>query len=235
MELDQRDDTPPAGDGAAPSRPMVGWIVAVVLLVALAFVGGVAGRAVLGDMFGFSLGTERVDRSEPAVLLAVRDMAELRAASGQYHAILDIEEDVPILPSAIAGRRTLFVALGTVDAAVDLSDLDEDAVAVGDDGTSVQITLPPAQLTPPRIDPDGSYVYDRQEGLLNRIGSALAADLPDDQALYQQATDMLAEAAAESDLRERAEANTREILTSLLRSLGFTDVEIDFAADADGR
>ena len=231
----QRDAGPlaPAGGGVR-ARPVVAWVIAAGLLVLVAFLAGIAGRAVLGDLFGFSLGSETVDRSEPAVLLAVRDMAELRAASGQYHVVLDVEEDVPILPSAIAGRRTLFVALGTVDAAVDLSGLEEDGVVVSEDGTTVRLTLPPASLTPPRIDPDGSYVYDRQEGLLNRLGSVVAGDLSDDQALYQQATDMLADAAQESDLRERAEGNTRQTLGSLLRSLGFTDVTIDFTAPPAG-
>ncbi|CAN5118390.1 hypothetical protein BH23ACT9_BH23ACT9_15180 [soil metagenome] len=223
------EDTAAIRRGAPPSRFPVGRVAAILLVLALVFAAGLAGQAALGNLFGWSLGAQTVDRSQPAVLVAVRDMAELRAASGQYHVILDVEEDVPILPAAIAGRRTLFVALGTVDAAVDLSALGEDSVEVGEDGTSVRMTLPPARFTEPRIDPDGSYVYDRQQGLVDRIGALLASNLPDDQALYQQATDMLADAAAESDLRERAESNTRQVLTSLLTSLGFTDIEIEFA------
>ena len=43
----------------------------------------------------------------------------------------------------------------------------------------------------------------------------------------------LAAAAAHSDLRQRAEANTRDMLTGLARSLGVEDVEVAFAATAD--
>ncbi|HUG84008.1 MAG TPA: DUF4230 domain-containing protein, partial [Euzebya sp.] len=140
MEPDRHSGTERATGSRARSRSVVPWVLAALLLVALAFMAGVAGRAVLSDIWP-SLDSETVDRSEPAVLLAVRDMAELRAASGQYHVVLDVEEDVPILPSFIAGRRTLFVALGTVDAAVDLADLGEEGVEVSEDGTSVRITL----------------------------------------------------------------------------------------------
>jgi hypothetical protein len=229
--------TPDPGTTSAP-EPRRGRVLralaltaAAVLVVALAFTAGLVGRGLLGDVFSLP-GTETVDRSEPAVLLAVRDMAELRAASGQYHVVLDVEQDVPILPSVLAGERTLFVALGTVDAAVDLAQLSDDAIEVSEDGTGVTLTLPPAELTDPRIDPDGSYVYDRQQGLLNRLGSIVAGELSDDQALYQQATDMLAEAAGDSDLRERAEANTTEVLRTLLEGLGFTDVDVVFEPGA---
>ena len=46
-------------------------------------------------------------------------------------------------------------------------------------------------------------------------------------------TDRLTAAAAESDLRERAETNTRAMLTGLARSLGVDDVEVRFAETAD--
>lgn len=227
MTPDPAETTSAPAPRRGPRAQALVLTAAALLVIAVAFTAGLAGRALLGDVFSLP-GTETVDRSQPAVLLAVRDMAELRAASGQYHVVLDIEQDVPILPAVIAGERTLFVALGTVDAAIDLAGLDEDAVEVSDDGTGVVLTLPPAQLTDPRIDPDGSYVYDRQQGLLNRLGSVVAGDLSDDQALYQQATDMLADAAEDSDLRERAEANTTEVLRTLLQGLGFTDVEVLF-------
>ncbi len=212
--------------GRAGRRLLLG-LIAVGIVIA-AFVAGLVGRGVLGGVFGLP-GAEVIDRSQPAVLLAIRDIAELRAASGEFSVILDVEDDVPFIPSSLVGGRTLFVAQGTVDAAVDLSQLGADGVEVGPDGTSVRITLPPAQLTAPRIDPDGSYVYDREEGLLNRLGGVLTGNDTDDQPLYQQAVAMLADAAAASDLQDRAEANTEQVLGSLLESLGFDRVTIEYA------
>ncbi len=47
------------------------------------------------------------------------------------------------------------------------------------------------------------------------------------------AEDRLTAAAAESDLRERAETNTRAMLTGLAESLGVDEVEVRFDATAD--
>lgn len=215
-----------------PRRGLGAGIAAVVALACLVL--GVLGGVLLRGAFGNPFATEQIDRSEPAVLLALRDLAEFRAASGQYHVIVDVEEDVGILPSFLAGERTLYVGMGTVDAAVDLGDMGSERVQVdpGADGQggTVRISLPPAVLTPPRLDPDGSYVYSQQRGLVDRIDDALSSHPEGEQALQQQATAMLAEAAEESDLRERAEANTQAMLEALMESLGFDGVEITFDA-----
>jgi hypothetical protein len=46
--------------------------------------------------------------------------------------------------------------------------------------------------------------------------------------LYRLARDKMQAAAAESDLRARAEQNTRAMLESMLRSLGYTQVTVTF-------
>ena len=219
----------------APRARRGGVAVIAVALVALAClaVGVVAGFAVRGGLRN-PFTVEQVDRSEPAVLLALQDLSEYRAASGQYHVIVDVEQDVGMLPSFLAGERTLYVGLGTVDAAVDLGELGPDRVQVvpGPDGTpgSVRITLPPAELTPPRLDPDGSYVYSQSRGLVDRIEDALSSAPEGEQELQRQAVAMLEDAAEDSDLRDRAEANTRAMLEALLESLGFDRVDVTFDA-----
>ena len=55
----------------------------------------------------------------------------------------------------------------------------------------------------------------------------------DDGELYALAEDRLAAAAARSDLRERAETNTRTMLTGLARSLGVDEVDVSFAETDD--
>jgi hypothetical protein len=204
-------------------------VVAALALAAALLAGQVRDLGADLDAARRAVTPQVVDRSRPPVLESVRDLAELRAASGDYQVVLDVETDVRFVPSAIAGERTIFVASGTVDAAVDLSQLGEDAVEVAPDG-SVVLTLPPVELTAPRLDPDGTYVFDRERGLLDRVGDAVGDDLPDDQALYQQAEQALADAAADSDLADRAEANAAEVLRTLLEGLGYDDVEVRFEA-----
>jgi len=81
-----------------------------------------------------------------------------------------------------------------------------------------------------RLDLDRSYVYDRDRGAIDRVTDLLDNDPGDDSELYALAEQKLATAARDgSGLLARAEENTRAMLTSLLRSLGFTRVEIRFA------
>jgi hypothetical protein len=147
--------------------------------------------------------------------------------------VVDVEEDARLLPSFIKGERTLFVAAGSVDAAVDFRGLsrDPDAVQVSDDRRSVKLTLPAPKLLEPRLDPDHTRVYDRDRGVLDRVEDALSDRPGDEQPLYQLADKKLAAAAAgDPKLLQTAERNTRSMLEGLLRGLGFEKVEIEFRA-----
>ena len=199
------------------------------LLIVLSLVGGFMWlRGVLPD-FENPFAAETVDRTQPAVLQSIQDIGEYRAASANYELLVDLEEDTD-LPAAILGERTLFVAVGSVDAGVDLRTLGPDAVEVSDDGAGVTITLPPAEIYDAQLDQSRSDVFERNEGILNRIGNVFSGD--DD--YYREVTlvaeERLDEAArANGDLAERAEENTATMLESLLRSLGYEQVEIRFA------
>jgi len=101
---------------------------------------------------------------------------------------------------------------------------------VSDDRTAVTITLPAAQLTEARLDQERSRVYDRDRGVLDRIGEALSDDGgADQQALYVLAEQKLREAAAaDPALLERAEDNTRAMLEGMMRGLGFERISVRF-------
>lgn len=221
-EATERRDT----GGTAPRRSF-GWLAALALVVLLV----VLGMAVLPRMLPSlpnPFGVERVDRSGPAVLQALEDLSEYHAATGRFQVILDVEDDASFLPSALRGERTLFIAAGSVDAVVDFDAVGPDAVELSEDRTRATISLPPARLAEPHIDPERSYVYERQRGLLDRVGSLFSDEPTSDRELYLLAEERLAEAAAETDLTDAAERNTSAMLTALLGSLGFTDVDVRF-------
>lgn len=171
---------------------------------------------------------ETIDRTGPAVLKSIRDIGEYRAASGDFEVIVDLEQDTT-LPDELLGERTLFVAAGSVDAGVNLGAVDEEAVEVSDDRRSATITLPPARLFEPEVDQSRSYVYERDRGLFNRIGDFFSDGGESQREVTLLAEQKLREAAQRgAGLVPRAEENTREMLTSLLTALGFTEVEIRF-------
>jgi hypothetical protein len=172
-----------------------------------------------------------VDRSTTPLLLALDDLHEYHAATGTFQVVIDQERDTPWVPSVISGERTQLLATGTVDAYVDFASLDSGRVQLSADGQSATITLPAPELGDPSVDPANSRVLDRDRGIVQRIGDAVENDTTDDTALYRSAERRLAGAAAASDLRDRAEDNTREMLTGLARSLGVRHVTVTFAAD----
>lgn len=171
-----------------------------------------------------------IDRSGPAVLKAITDLGQFRAASGYYELVVDVEKDVKPVPSFLAGERVLFIAAGTVEVGVDLRGLGNGAVVVNSDRTTATITLPKPTLSAPTLDLERSHIYDQRRGLINRIKDAVGDNANDQQQLYALATSHLAEAAAKTgELTTRGETNTRSMLEGLLRSLGFTSVTINFA------
>jgi hypothetical protein len=212
-----------------PGR-MPGWakVVSAVVLVLIVFFAGIRLSVLPGlkDLFG----TETTDRSGPALLESIQDISRYDAASGNFQVVVDLEKDAKFLPDAIRGTRTLYVGAGTVDAYVDLGKVGENDVTVNDDRTSATLKLPHAALGTPSLDPDRSYAVSKQRGLLDRIGDLFSDNPNGEQAVQKLASKHIGEAAKESELTERAETNTTEMLEGLLHSLGFKEVEVSYGA-----
>ncbi len=219
----------PPGWPPPPQRRSRVRLVAAILLVLVLFVAvaGLSGLR-LWSSFPNPFATRQVDRSQPVLLKAIEDLAVYKAASGNFQVVVDLEESSRGIPLLIKGQRTLFVAGGSVDAEVDFSGLKGDAIKVSPDGQRVEITLPRARLTPARVDPDQSRVFSRERGLLDRLGSVLSDNPTSERELYRLAQAKMQAAAAQSDLVTRAEQNTRAMLVTMLRSLGYREVTVTF-------
>ena len=215
---------PPRRPDRLPTGPVA---LGLVLLFTILVVGWV--KDIVPD-FANPFSEETVDRTSPAVLKSIENLRDFRAATGHFEVIVDVEQDQRFVPAKIKGERVLFVAIGSVDAGVDFTGLEDGAVEVSDDGKSVTLELPPATFREPELDLERSYVYDRDRGAIDRIQSLFGDDDGVEQELYPLAEEKLADAARTgSGLLARAERNTRLMLEGLLRSLGFTSVEVRFS------
>jgi Protein of unknown function (DUF4230) len=224
----------PPGPGQPPGWPppgrrsrvrlVAGIVLALVLFVAVSGLSGLR----LWPSFPNPFATRQVDRSQPVLLKAIEDLAVYKAASGHFQVVVDLEESSRGIPLLIKGQRTLFVAGGSVDAEVDFSGLKAGAIKVSPDGKRVDITLPRARLTTATVDPEQSRVFSRERGLLDRLGSVLSDNPTSERELYRLAGAKMQAAAVESDLKARAEQNTRSMLQSMLRSLGYGEVTVTF-------
>ena len=207
-----------------PTGPVA---LGLVLLFGFLVVGWV--KDIVPD-FANPFGEETVDRSGPAVLRSIESLRDFRAASGHFEVIVDVERDTRFVPAKLKGERVLFVAIGSVDAGVDFTGLEDGAVEVSSDRKSVSLELPPATFREPELDLERSYVYDRDRGAIDRLQSLFGEGQSLERDLYPLAEEKLAEAARDgSGLLARAERNTRLMLVGLLRSLGFTRVEVRFS------
>jgi Protein of unknown function (DUF4230) len=218
---------PPAGGRPGrrlPLRLLAGLLLGLAVLLLAVTLAGLRLWPSLPNPFA----SREVDRSQPVLLKTIEDLRIHKAASGNFQVLVDLEESSTGIPLLIKGERTLFVAAGNVDAEVDFSAIDKGAIKVSEDRRTAQITLPRAHLTKAHVDPDRSYVFSRKRGLLDRLGSVLSDNPTSERQLYQLAEDKLEQAAAESGLVERAEQNTRAMLESMLRSLGYTDITVTF-------
>lgn len=204
----------------------------VAVVGALALVAAFVVRGLVGWP-SLPFGSDEVDRSTPALLTSLADLEEYHAATGSFQVVVDLEQDTRWVPSLISGERTTFLATGSVDAVVDFTGLDGTAVQASDDGRSVTFSLPAARLDEADVDLENSRVLSRERGVLDRVGGMFSDNPTSEREVASLAEDKLDAAAAGSDLREQAEENTRDMLTGLAHSLGYTDVVVRFDA-ADG-
>jgi Protein of unknown function (DUF4230) len=203
-------------------------------LVAVVAAAAIALWLLVSLIAGWSLNpfsTETKDRSQPVLLRSLESLSDYRAATANMQEIVDIEEDVNLVPSFIAGEQALLVAAGTVEAGVDFGALRErGSVKVSDDRRGVEIVLPAATLSEARVDLERSRIVDTDRGLVNRVGDAFSDDTNEERELLLLAQRKIEEAARRNpELLRLAERNTRAMLTGMLRGLGFERITIRFA------
>jgi hypothetical protein len=193
-------------------------VAAAAVVVVVNLLGG------FGDFIGNPFRSERRERVDPAVLTALRDADELRAATAELEVIVEVEDDTRFLPDVLSGQQATFLAVGTVDATVDLGAA---VVKRSNDGALV-IRLPAPTIDGVHVDSERSRVLDRDRGLFDRVGDVFTDDPDDDRDLYLLAEDQLRRAAGQGDLLDAAETSARRTVVNLLAGAGATDLRVVF-------
>ena len=218
-------------DMSAWRKRIVMVAVAVVVLVGLALVGSAVH---LLPQLRNPFASTTQERSGPVLLQSISQLSRYEASSGSFQVVVDISTTNSILPSFLAGSDTMFIGVGQDSAFVDFSHLKGNAVQVSEDRLSATITLGHAQLEPATLDVHDSYVYAQQQGLFTRVNEFLSGNPNSQQALYELAQKQIQAAAGKSQLIAEAEKNTRTMLVSLLQSLGFKNITVNFTEGATG-
>lgn len=154
----------------------------------------------------------------PVVVEGIQDLNRLATVRWTESVLVTRESGGTGLEQFFTGERVLLVAVGEVEAGVDLSALGEDDVRV--EGESVTIRLPEPEVFSASLDEDETGVYDRDFGPLNLR--------PDDELVEEareEAESRVEEAARESGILDTAETNAEESIRAFVTSLGFERVE----------
>jgi len=207
-------------------RPRGGSTVAgLVLGIFLAVVGlGVAGWLYTGsrlmDFLRSPLASmrTRIDVSQPTVVQQIQKLQRLETVRFNMEKIVSGERDVEYLPKWLIGDRLLLVVQGEAVAGVDLGKLRPEDVSVT--GRNVSVTLPKAELFSTRIDNERTRVYSRETGLFSSLDPQLETDV------RREAERQLRDSAMQARILDQANENARVTLTSLLRGLGFEQIEL---------
>lgn len=159
--------------------------------------------------------TPTIYPSAATVIEGVQALSRLETASYQIEKVITAESGQGPL-GFLFGDKLLLIAHGDMIAGVDLSYIGPNDVMTTDDGT-VYMRLPSAEVFVAALDNSRTYVYDRRTGV-----AGLNVQL--ETAARQEAEQLMLQAAIESGLLEKAEANARDVLRSLFLSLGFKHV-----------
>ena len=196
-------------------------ILAGVILTLVAIGVAVWAMAGLGLLQLTSLlrgGPVHISVDQPTVVRQIRSLERLETVSYNLDKIVSGERENPILPQFLAGDRLLLVVHGEAIAGVDLSKIQPSDVTVH--GNTVRVHLPPAEIFTTSIDNAKTKVYSRDTGLFSSADPNLETEV------REEAERQLRTAAIDDGILKSADANARQTITNILKSLGFVNVEI---------
>jgi hypothetical protein len=159
----------------------------------------------------------------PDVITQVRELSRLEGVSYHIERVVDLHDKQEALFGLLKTEDAiLLVASGDVTAGVDLGQLAPGDVVVSADRRSVTIHLPPAEVFSARLDNDRTYVHTRATDLLAQRKESLETEA------RKAAEQTLRTAAEDAGIVQRAEQSVGRTVQSLVRSLGFEQVVVDF-------
>ena len=158
---------------------------------------------------------------EPAVVEGIQRLNELATVKYTTQVLVTEEENAEIfrqpLPEFLTGEKVLIVAVGEVEAGVDLDELGPEDVRVT--GDTVYIDLPAARILDSSLDEDKTRVYDRDRGVLKFRGNDGLIE-----EARREAEHRMVEAARDNDILTKAQDNAEASISTLVTSLGYDEV-----------
>jgi hypothetical protein len=193
----------------------------ILVAIAVATLGlSVAAGFVLGRARGPASGESVVSRPTPNVVLAMKELARLEAASFHMEKVIELTDAQSRFFGLVTAKdQILLVAVGDVVAGIDMSKVGDSDVEV--DGTgSVRLVLPAPEVLSTAIDEAQTHVYGRTTDLLAARKDELEG------LARKEAAEQIAKGALDAGILDRARAGAERTVHALLQSLGFQRIVI---------
>ncbi|MBI3475175.1 MAG: DUF4230 domain-containing protein [Acidobacteria bacterium] len=178
-----------------------------------------ASQGLAGTVGSWLQRTTHTDMSQPTVVDRIQKLQRLETVVYTMDKIVTGEKGSAILPDFLAGDRLLLMVHGEVIAGIDFQMLKASDVTVN--GKKVRMKIPQAQVLVTRLDSSKTRVYSRQTGLLVPTDPNLESQVRDD------AERELRRSALADGILQKAQENARATMMSLIRSMGFEEVEFE--------
>jgi len=199
-------------------------VLAVRVGAAALFVACVGGAFYLGTRTPQGAGSVPGMRATPTVVLAVRDLSRLESASFHVEKVVDLTDAQSKLFGLVEAKDAiLLVAVGDVVAGVDLANLSEADVRTDEVAHSVRVNLPVPEVFSASLDEAQTHVYERHTDVLASRNERLEG------LARSEAEKQMRQAAIDEGILARARANAERTVRGLLRSLGYTSVDVQWA------
>jgi hypothetical protein len=199
-------------------RAVVGTTAAVVLAVA------VAAAFLLGRAWVPAASSDRVvSRPTPNVVLAMRDLSRLEAATFHMEKVIELTDEQSRLFGLVQARdQILLVAVGDVVAGVDMAKLADSDVQVDPAGGGVRVLLPAPEVLSTSIDESQTHVYGRSTDLLAARKEELEG------LARKEAAEQIEKGARDGGILDRARTSAERTVRALVQSLGFERVVVEW-------
>jgi hypothetical protein len=167
----------------------------------------------------------RVDlRASPGVITAIHEVARLESTEFHVEKVVEISDAQSKLWGLINAKDALLlVAAGDVVAGVDLAKVSDDDIRMDAVARSVRVRLPAPQIVASTLDERTTHVYARSTDVLATRNEALEGDA------RRAAEEQMRKAALDAGILDRARGSADGTLRALLRSLGYENIELDWA------
>ena len=190
-------------------------IVIVVLVGALVLSAGLSIDGFLREISRIFDGGSAQTRSITIPTVdRVNRLSTLTTTRYNYANIITTEFDMPQVLRALYGDRLVMIAVGHVQAGIDLSALAPEALAYDDEARTLTLRLPPPRLQECFLDESKTQIVERATGLFAQPATSL--DLESRRYALRQFRDMALEDGILAETSENAVLVVRDFLGLLL-------------------